>query len=177
MRDDDRCSKCGADVEETYTARICQGCYRLRFLKYVVKERNGCWEWSGFRDRAGYGHFKFNGKMPGAHRVSYVLFNGPIVKSLHVLHQCDNPPCVNPAHLFLGTPSDNALDSVRKGRWASKSGFRNGRARLTIQKAKEIELAYNPRNGMSAPKVAAKFSISASHVYNILHGRHWSKKA
>ncbi len=81
---------------------------------------NGCWLWmASRRSPKGYGQVVRYGKPQSAHRVSWELANGPIPKGLCVLHKCDNPPCVNPSHLFLGTPKDNADDSIRKGRRGS----------------------------------------------------------
>lgn len=91
----------------------------------------GCWNWIGIRHKKGYGLTKYKGRRMGAHRLAAILwlkldFNSP----LHVLHKCDNPPCFNPKHLFLGTNRDNQLDSVAKGRHAStrKTHCRNGHA-------------------------------------------------
>jgi hypothetical protein len=76
----------------------------------------GCWVWSGATNRKGYGVYIFRGKYVGAHRVAWTLFRGPIPDGLFVLHRCDNPPCLNPDHLFLGTHNDNMIDMVLKGR-------------------------------------------------------------
>lgn len=80
-----------------------------------VDKSGKCWLWIAAR-RNNYGAFKLNGKVLGAHVVAYTLTNGPIEDGLVVCHSCDNPPCVNPSHLWLGTYSDNAKDAVTKGR-------------------------------------------------------------
>lgn len=76
----------------------------------------GCLLWTGAADQNGYGVITVNRKPVGAHRVSWSLANGPIPGGLHILHRCDTPPCINPDHLFLGTPADNVADMIRKQR-------------------------------------------------------------
>ena len=103
--------------------------YAVTFDRFFVKvnkkgpvpshcpELGPCWLWTAATTIYGYGQFFFNGRLEGAHRVSWRLHIGEIPDGRCVLHRCDVPRCVNPAHLFLGTKRDNALDSVRKGRW------------------------------------------------------------
>ncbi len=94
-----------------------------RFIK-KIKYKNDCWLWSGVKDRNGYGCFyvkeqngKYTHKRKYAHRISYEIYNGEFDKNMFVCHTCDTPSCVNPKHLFLGTPRDNFQDMFKKGRW------------------------------------------------------------
>lgn len=83
-----------------------------------VRKSDGCWEWTASRGIRGYGQFRLprTRQMSGAHRVAYELSVGPIPEGMFVCHHCDNPSCVRPDHLFVGTNSQNILDAVRKGR-------------------------------------------------------------
>lgn len=91
-----------------------------RFWTKVLPVDSGCWEWQGHRLPKGYGHFRgLTAKNVKAHRFAYELLVGPIPDGLRVLHRCDNPPCVNPVHLFLGTDKDNSDDKIAKGRYVS----------------------------------------------------------
>ncbi len=109
-----------------------------------------CWLWNRGTNGDGYGCFKCDGgEQIGAHRFSWSLENGPIPAGKHVLHSCDNPPCVNPDHLFLGTHSDNLADAAEKGR------MHGGRAKLTNEQVLEIRTS-----DLSLRKLAAKFGVT-----------------
>lgn len=104
-----------------------------RFLRHVSKTSK-CWIWNGAVNNKGYGVFRINGKNYYAHRIAHEIFKGTIPDGLLVCHHCDNPPCVRPDHLFIGTISDNARDMVSKKRHSSVThpervprGDRNGR--------------------------------------------------
>ncbi len=89
-----------------------------KFMRFVkVDEATGCWVWQGYRLPNGYGRYRLRGGDPqGSHRVSWILHRGDIPSGQSILHRCDNEPCVNPDHLFLGTQKTNVMDSIMKGR-------------------------------------------------------------
>ena len=102
-----------------------------RFLKRA-DQRNECWEWLGRKNNRGYGwmttgsRLQNNRKIEFAHRVSWRLHFGGIGEDLCICHKCDNPGCVRPDHLFIGTKKDNAIDMARKGRWVNQHGRGHG---------------------------------------------------
>lgn len=121
-----------------------------------------CWVWKGAA--GAYGSFSFKGTTYRSHRLSYELAHGPFPLALQVCHHCDNPPCVNPAHLFLGTAKDNSDDKVRKGRQQSK---------LTREDVAAIRSACELAERTQG-QIAADFGVSQSIVSLIALGRSWS---
>lgn len=133
-----QCVQCSSPCNARFCTRSCSATYqhaqtdhRQRFWSKVEKG-DGCWEWKTGRDRDGYGVFFWKVQGIGAHRASWMFTNGDIPPGLHVLHKCDNPPCVRPDHLFLGTNLDNQRDCMSKGRTArgDKNGARKYPERL-----------------------------------------------
>jgi len=106
---------------------------RRRFWHYVgMQPRNQCWPWRGARHPKGYGWLRGRGLLLKAHRVAYELHYGPIAPGLVVMHSCDQPSCVNPAHLRLGTVADNNTDSAGKGRHFAARAKRDEKGRLLV---------------------------------------------
>lgn len=144
-----------------------------RFWKHVDKngpvpihrpEIGPCWLWTGCYTR-GYG---FNPLFPEkrAHRMSWLIHKGEIPQGKHVLHQCDNPPCVNPNHLFIGTPQDNATDRGNKGRQVSLHGYDHPLTRITDEQV--IEIRRLSASGMSSPKIAKIIPFSTTQIKRII---------
>lgn len=144
-----------------------------RFWAKVAKS-DGCWVWTGGRKPDGYGTIRAGGERGGgavvsAHRVSWEMHRGPVPDGLHVLHRCDSPPCVNPAHLFLGSNADNVADKVAKGRQGAPRGSAHPAARLTSEAVREIRASTG-----SAREVGERHGVSASCVQRIRSGRGWT---
>jgi hypothetical protein len=132
-----------------------------------------CWLWLAHTKPQGYGQFTLRkGKFVGAHTVSWSLtYSQPIPAGFVICHTCDNPPCVNPAHLFLGTQSDNAYDSVIKGRANRARGTAHPSARLTEADVRYIRAAPIYRGLIR--DLAADFRVSTTTIRNIRSGNHW----
>ena len=142
-----------------------------------VRKTDGCWYWEGPKLPRGYGVFGRRGGKSDvgasgyAHRYSYVLHNGPIDGKMSVCHTCDNPSCVNPSHLFLGTQKDNVSDMIRKGRDNCAKGEQHGFARLTSDDVNDMRSYY--RQGCMQRDIAAFFSVDRSHVSRIVNKQNW----
>lgn len=155
-----------------------------RFFSRTKLYTNGCWNWTGAAGTNKYGHFvsKNRGNML-AHRFAYELMVGEIPEGMFVCHKCDNPKCICPDHLFVGTHADNMKDARDKGRTATGtrngkytvpssrlSGEKNGMAKLSDAQVAEIKAAYIPKK-VTFKAVADRYGISESHVHAIVSGR------
>jgi hypothetical protein len=142
-----------------------------------------CWLWQGSIKPAGYGQLTVGNKLLTAHRVSWEIYNGPIPDGLWVLHRCEGSylpgditsrRCVNPAHLYLGTPTDNAQDVISSGRigYSGSPGQAHPGAKLNESAVMEIRRQW-ARN-VSQSEMARQFGVSQNTVWAIVHRRSWA---
>jgi len=136
-----------------------------------VRGPDECWEWTAGRLPAGYGAIWDNTikRHRHAHRLAWELEHGPIPDGMFVCHRCDNPPCCNPAHLFLGTQADNDADRTTKGR--SSRGSRHPDAKLNPETVREIRRRV--ASGEQQTALAREFGVSKTTLNQMIHGKTW----
>lgn len=147
-----------------------------RFERLIDKRGpDECWPWIGGVTHGGYGRFYLaDGVYVGSNRAAWLLYVGPIRADMHVCHRCDNPPCCNPAHLFVGTRSDNMTDAATKGRIPGPrlAGERNPAAILSADDVRQIR--DRRASGETLRSLSSAFGVSQSTVSAIAHGRLWA---
>lgn len=146
----------------------------VRFRR-MLSERteSGCILWTGSTCRRGYGIVGVGGRKAGvasSHRVAWMLTNGPIPDGLFVCHRCDNPPCVNPDHLFLGTNQDNVDDMVAKGR--NRKGVASGNAKLDDEQVREIRRLFGSGECTLA-ELSERFGVCPMVAWRAAKGKTW----
>lgn len=173
-----KCPTCGRDgfasatgVSHHHAMAHGESLVEIRFWPKVdVGDEDECWVWRGSVKETGYGLFQQDGEALRAHRVAYELvFEDPGEK--HVLHHCDNPSCVNPGHLYLGTHQDNMQDMVQRDR--IPRGERAGNAKLTKDEVREIRQRYDEEDILQK-ELADEFDISTTNVSSIITGKWWA---
>lgn len=134
---------------------------------------NACWPWQKFRDKPmGYGVVSYNGKPRRAHRIAWTIRRGPTPEGIDVLHRCDNPPCCNPKHLWLGTDLDNRRDCLAKGRARFARGEDSGATKITAKQALTIRRRY-AKGGISQQKLGDLFGINQRAISAIILRKSW----
>ena len=153
-----------------------------RFWSYVNKNFSSsrCWEWTGTKTEFGYGHFNLwrNGKTINlkSHRVSWFLSFGAIPQGKFICHKCDNPACVNPNHLFVGTHKENMADMAKKGRNRSAiprvHGAKHPLHKLTAEQVREIKQRYSS-GGISQGQLASEYGVTRARIQLVVSGKGW----
>jgi hypothetical protein len=131
-----------------------------------------CWEWNAAADGLGYGRWWFRDAVRLSHRVAWEITHGPIPDGLCVLHRCDNPKCVRPDHLFLGTQGDNIRDMHAKKRAKPARGELSSRAKLTSEQVRDIWARYTGKHGEQT-KLAKEYGVSSHQISMIVGGKSW----
>lgn len=121
------------------------------FDKSIPEPNSGCWLWSGAQDNRGYGRVTIKTKHHRTHRLAYEIVNGQIPNGMHVCHKCDVTSCSNPQHLFIGTPSENAIDMIKKNR--------GGTQKLTSIEINEIKIS-----SLKQTELAKKYGVSQAII-------------
>lgn len=136
----------------------------VSFFKKLKKTKT-CWIWTGCKLKSGYGQIgRHGGPYYQTHRLSWIIANGPIPDNLQVLHRCDNPPCCNPDHLFLGTHDDNMKDKVIKNRQSRK-----------INKDDVIYILKSYKSGdKTASELSKKYNLSRNYINDIIKRKTWA---
>ncbi len=145
------------------------------WTRVQVRGPGDCWPYMSGKTKDGYGRLCAGSKFYYAHRVSYLLAHGELSDDLLVCHTCDNPECVNPAHLFAGTRIDNARDCANKGRTVLPGLIceQHPMAKLTAQDVRDIRERFQPGLHGNRAALAKEFGITPEHVWGIATGRCW----
>ena len=144
----------------------------IRFWK-MVSVSAGCWNWLGpINNKGGYGEIWYLGRNIGAHRLSWILHFGNIPEGLLVCHTCDNPKCVNPGHLYLGTYKDNNRDAANKNR--TSCGIERPASRLTAKEVIDIRDAYKS-GAFSIRTLATNYKVTYNTIWQLLHKKTWRR--
>jgi len=138
-------------------------------LSRIKVNAAGCFEWQGCLNHSGYGMLNVNGVPKGAHRLSFEAFRRCIPTGMFVCHKCDNPRCINPSHLFLGSHADNMQDMRSKRR--SSTGSKNGMSKVTTEDVIEMTRLY--MSGVTQRELSGKYGISRQAVSKIVTGKRW----
>jgi len=147
---------------------------KARFWKKVQRSES-CWLWIAGHFSRGYGAFQIHGKAHCAHRISWIIANGPIPDGMVIMHSCDNPPCVNPDHLVLGTQLDNIKDRDNKNRWRGSGRRGQDMPTAKLSDAEVIEIRVRYAAGFVMQKnLAAEYGISKTQMHSIVHRKQWT---
>lgn len=154
-----------------HCSHACRMKQRERDFWAMADTSSDCWIWQGSKVGMGYGKTSWKSKCMRAHRLAWELVNGPIPNGLFVCHRCDNPACIRPDHLFLGTPTQNVRDMVKKARHSH--GEASAKAKLTENDVREIRRRYQPRK-VSLSQLADEYGVDTALVHRIVQNKIWT---
>lgn len=135
-----------------------------------VNKTDTCWLWTAATTNGGYGVVNHRGVISRAHRLAWEWENGPVPTGMQMCHHCDNPKCVRPSHLFIGTAKENMEDMARKGRSNAPKGERCYTAKISDAEATDIRQRF-AAGGISKKRLAEEYGLHSSHVGRIINGR------
>jgi hypothetical protein len=181
------CTICGSVVKSTKTITCSKRCSNLykwkkvfgnyheylknKILKYSIKCLiSGCWNWRKATTSRGYGTFTYRSKKERANRVSYLVFKGFIPEGIFVCHTCDNPSCVNPDHLYLGTHQQNVDDKLKRNR--QPRGEKINLAKLKEKDIIKIRSSYENKE-KTQQSLADEYNVSQTAISRIIHKKTW----
>ena len=142
-----------------------------RFLQHV-DDSGDCWLWTGALNH-GYGWMAIAGTQMMTHRVSYLLHHGDLPDGAAICHHCDNPPCVNPEHLYAGDQATNVADMVTRERLVNPQGEAHGKARLTVDQVRTLRSMY-AEGGATQVELSAIYGINQAHISRIIRRKAWN---
>ena len=159
--------QCSIENLPKYTPRS------VRPFESNLDKSGDCWVWTGRTNQQGYGRYTYRReKSVAAHRFAWEQVHGPIPKGMVVCHKCDNPPCCNPDHLFIGTPADNVRDCIAKGRKAITRGEAHPAAKVTESDVIESRRKYSVE-GVTCQKLGESYGLKAGSIYSIVSRENW----
>lgn len=138
-----------------------------------VDQAGDCWVWTGSKTPHGYGTVRWSGDRLYSHRLAYTLANGPIPDGMFVCHRCDNPPCVRPDHLWLGTNADNIADRHQKGRTRTSPPFGENASTSKLRAVEVIALREAHAAGATLEALARRYGVHHNTVQAIVVGKNW----
>lgn len=144
----------------------------LFWQKVKVASPSECWPWQASKTPEGYGYFWYNKRMGKAHRFAWEITNGAIPQNMLVCHHCDNPSCVNPSHLFIGTNADNSTDKIQKHRQANTDGENNPNHKLSLSDVKTIRRLYIP-GVVTLKHLSEQFGVTIAQISYVVKRKSW----
>ena len=163
-----KCKFCEKDFDKKANEEACS--LKCRLMSRI-EIKDSCWVWKGWVSPKGYGYIRVGNNCKSTHRVSYEVFIGDIEKGMCVCHTCDNPSCINPEHLWIGSNQDNAIDREKKGRGRNNKGENHGRSKLkesdipTILKLLE--------DGIYQREIARRHGVHQATIFRVSKKKSW----